>query len=83
MELMDTFPSVAGVSGLTSIIVSLICIGLSWWAIQPLKWESFIRHPKSGQGKLLQLLIAVVLGHFVASFVIDYLGYTQMLRYIF
>lgn len=72
-----------GVSGLTAILISLVCIALSWWAMQNLKLDLIIRHPKGPQGKLLQLLLSVVLGHFVASFIMDYLGYTQMLRYLF
>lgn len=83
MEMRDTFQEMAGISGLTAIIVSLICIGLSWWAMQNVKWDLFIRHPRGAQGKLLQLLLAVIIGHFVAAFVIDYLRYTIMLRYMF
>ncbi|MCJ8012789.1 DUF1146 family protein [Paenibacillus sp. KQZ6P-2] len=72
-----------GVSGLISIIVSLICIGLSWWSLQNLKLDLFIRHPKSAQGKLLQLLLAIVLGHFVSKFLLDYLTWSQMIKYMF
>ncbi|AWB47069.1 DUF1146 domain-containing protein [Paenibacillus sp. CAA11] len=70
-------------NGLTSIIVSLVCVVLSWWALQNLKLDLFIRQPKGPQGKLLHLLLAIVLGRFVAAFVMDYWGYTQMLRYLF
>ncbi|WP_410770627.1 DUF1146 family protein [Fontibacillus sp. BL9] len=72
-----------GVNGLTAILVSLACIALSWWALQNLKLDLFIRHPKGAQGKLLHLLLSVVLGRFVAAFVLEYWGYTQMLRYMF
>ncbi|MNJ49613.1 hypothetical protein D3C77_448530 [compost metagenome] len=83
MNPMDSVPTAVGVSGLTSILVSLACIVLSWWALQNLKLDLFIRHPKGPQGKLLQVLLAIVLGRFVAAFVLEYLGYTQMLRYMF
>ncbi|BFH65600.1 MULTISPECIES: DUF1146 family protein [Paenibacillus] len=72
-----------GVNGLISIIVSLICIGLSWWALQNLKLDLFIRFPKSAQGKLLHLLLAIILGHFVARFLLDYLNWSQMIKYMF
>ncbi|WP_237690566.1 DUF1146 family protein [Paenibacillus caui] len=75
--------SQAAVSALTAILVSLICICLSWWALQNLKLDLVVRHPKGPQGKLLQLLLAIVLGKFVADFIIEYLGYTLMLRYMF
>ncbi|MDR0266713.1 DUF1146 family protein [Paenibacillus sp.] len=79
----NTLFSGLGVNGLISIIVSLICIGMSWWALQNLKLDLFIRHPKSAQGKLLQLLLAIILGHFVAKFILDYLSWSQMIKYMF
>ncbi|MNE86008.1 hypothetical protein D3C80_1830640 [compost metagenome] len=69
--------------GLAGILISLACIALSWWALQNLKLDLFIRSPRGPQGKLLHLLLAIVLGRFVAAFVLDYWGYTQMLRYMF
>ncbi|MFD3259325.1 DUF1146 family protein [Paenibacillus lentus] len=83
MNPMDSVPATVGMNGLTAILVSLACIVLSWWALQNLKLDLIIRHPKGPQGKLLQLLLAVVLGRFVAAFILEYLGYTQMLRYMF
>nr|WP_209864345.1 DUF1146 family protein [Paenibacillus shirakamiensis] len=83
MTQVDQISSSVGVNGLVAIIISLFCIAIAWWALQNLKLDLIIRHPKGPQGKLLQLLLAVILGHFVASFVLDYWGYTQMLRYMF
>jgi len=80
---VESVSTSVGVGGLTGIIVSLVCIAISWWALQNLKLDLIIRNPKGPQGKLLQLLLAVVLGRFVAAFVLDYWGYTQMLRYMF
>lgn len=72
-----------GVSGLISIVVSLVCIALAWWALQQIKLDLVVRHPKGPQGKLLHLLLAVVLGRFVAEFLIDYITWSQMIRYMF
>ncbi|GAA0137620.1 DUF1146 family protein [Paenibacillus sp. FSL W8-0186] len=83
MNPMDSVPTSVGMNGLTAILISLACIVLSWWALQNLKLDLFIRHPKGPQGKLLHLLLAIVLGRFVAAFILEYLGYTQMLRYMF
>lgn len=83
MSPAESVPVTVGVNGLTAIVVSLACIALSWWALQNLKLDLVIRYPKGPQGKLLHLLLAIVLGHFVASFVMEYWGYTQMLRYMF
>ena len=83
MNPVESVSTSVGVGGLTGIMVSLVCIAISWWALQNLKLDLIIRNPKGPQGKLLQLLLAVVLGRFVAAFVLDYWGYTQMLRYMF
>lgn len=68
------------VSGILSMVISLGCIFLAWWALQNLKLDLIIRHPQSPQGKVLHVLLAIVLGHFVANFVLDYIGWTQLLR---
>ncbi|AHV99382.1 DUF1146 family protein [Paenibacillus sabinae] len=72
-----------GISGLMSMVVSLLCVALSWWALQNLKLDLIIRYPKSPQGRLLHLLLAIVLGHFVAGFLLDYLGYSVQIRHMF
>ncbi len=81
--LQDGLSRAAGSSSLVSMIVSLLCVVLSWWALQNLKLDLFIRYPKSPQGRLLHLLLAIVLGHFVAGFFLDYLSWSGMLRYLF
>jgi uncharacterized integral membrane protein (TIGR02327 family) len=79
----NTVSDAVGVSGLVSIIISLICIWISWWALQNLKLDFLIREPQGTQGKLLQVLLAIVLGRFVAGFILDYLSWSQMLKYMF
>ncbi|AIQ14847.1 membrane protein [Paenibacillus durus] len=71
-----------GISGLMSMVVSLLCVAISWWALQNLKLDLIIRYPKSPQGRLLHLLLAIVLGHFVAGFLLDYLGYSTQIRHM-
>ncbi|CAJ1317832.1 DUF1146 family protein [Paenibacillus sp. PK4536] len=82
MSTVDTVSAV-GVNGLLSIFISLLCIGLSWWALQNLKLDLLIRYPKSAAGKLLHLLFAIVLGHFVSNFLLDYIRWTQSIRFMF
>ncbi|MDP4096087.1 DUF1146 family protein [Paenibacillus sp. P96] len=70
-------------NGMVSMMVSLVCIGLAWWALQSVKFDLWIRNPKGPQGRLLHLFLAVVLGRFVAVFLLDYISWSQMLRYMF
>ncbi|AOZ93210.1 DUF1146 family protein [Paenibacillus crassostreae] len=82
-SISGTISNVVSVDGLVSIVISLICIWLSWWALQNLKLDLLIRNPQGAQGKLLQVLLSIVLGRFVAGFILDYLNWSQMLKYMF
>lgn len=82
-RLYEDLSSAVNTSGLVSIIVSLLCVVLSWWALQNLKLDLVIRYPKSPQGRLLHLLLAIVLGHFVAGFLLDYLSWSGQIRNMF
>ncbi|ETT42072.1 DUF1146 family protein [Paenibacillus sp. FSL H7-0756] len=72
-----------GTSNMISMVISLICVALSWWSLQNLKLDLVIRYPKSPQGRLLHLLLAIVLGHFVAGFLLDYLGWSGLIGRMF
>jgi uncharacterized integral membrane protein (TIGR02327 family) len=81
--LYNDLSSAISTSGMVSMIVSLLCVVLSWWALQNLKLDLVIRYPKSPQGRLLHLLLAIVLGHFVAGFLLDYLSWSGLMRNMF
>ncbi|MFP4975405.1 DUF1146 family protein [Paenibacillus sp. CN-4] len=72
-----------GTNGLVSMLISLLCVAISWWALQNLKLDLFIRYPKSPQGRLLHLLLAIVIGRLVAGFFLDYLGWSGQIRHLF
>lgn len=71
-----------GFNGLLSIAVTLLSIYLAWVVLQELKLEPFLKRPKSPQAKMLQVMLAIVLGHGFARFILDYLNWSQMLRYL-
>ncbi|MBD8498220.1 DUF1146 family protein [Paenibacillus arenosi] len=72
----------AGMSGIVNMVIALICIALSWWALQHLKLDLFIRQPQGPQGRVIRLLLAIIMGRAVASFFIDYLTWTNALRFL-
>jgi uncharacterized integral membrane protein (TIGR02327 family) len=61
----------------------LLCIALSWWALQEFRFDVLLKRPKSPQAKLLQILLAIALGHLTASFLMQYLGLSVGLNGIF
>jgi len=82
-ELTRQIGQTTGMSSMVSMTVSLICIAFAWWALQSVKFDLWIRNPKSPQGRLLHLFLAVVLGRLVAGFLLDYISWSQLLRYMF
>ncbi|WP_128896212.1 DUF1146 family protein [Longirhabdus pacifica] len=58
--------------GITFIIVTLLCIVISWWSLQAVKFEKFLRYPKSAQAKLLQVILACVIGYLFSRLLLDY-----------
>ncbi|MFT9849111.1 DUF1146 family protein [Aneurinibacillus sp. REN35] len=71
------------VAGMINILLSLVFIGLSFWALQAFRFDLFTVNPKGAQAKLLQIFLSIVIGHGIASFFSDYFGWTQMLRQFF
>lgn len=72
-----------GSTGLINIFLSLVFIWISWWAIQCFRLDLFVKDYKSPQVKALQILVSVALGHGVARFFMDYLGWSMMLKQLF
>jgi uncharacterized integral membrane protein (TIGR02327 family) len=68
-----------GVSGLLAIVVTLLSIYLAWVVLQELKLDSLLKRPKSSRGRMLQIMLAILIGHGFASFILDYWKWSQML----
>jgi len=71
------------IHAMMGMLLSIFFIGLSWWVLQVFKFDLFIRYPNSTQAKLLQLILAVVLGHGVTLFFLDYIKWSGFLKYLF
>lgn len=83
MEYSDAMDYSLGMTGLVSIVVVLLCMGLSWWALQQFRFDLFLKQPKSAPAKMLQVLLSVALGYQIARFVLDYFHWTQLLKGMF
>ncbi|MDO3678852.1 DUF1146 family protein [Paenibacillus ehimensis] len=76
MDYLDQMSASMGLKGMINIVIVLVFIGVSWWALQELKLEMMLRRPKSAQAKMLQILLSIALGYQTARFVIDYLEWS-------
>lgn len=72
-----------GLTAAINIILTLIFIAVSWWALQCVRVDLFLANPSGAKAKALLIILAVVLGHGVARFIGDYTGWSQMLAQLF
>ncbi len=75
--------SYLGYTGLIGIFITIICIAISWWALQIFRFDLFTYNPKSAQAKLLQIIISIILGYQLALFLIDYVGWSLNIKNLF
>jgi uncharacterized integral membrane protein (TIGR02327 family) len=83
---MMDLKSVAGTASymvIANIAIYLLCIALAWWALQEFRFDVLLKRPQSAPAKLLQILLAIAIGHLVASFFIQYLSLSISLNQLF
>ncbi|MBW7475031.1 DUF1146 family protein [Paenibacillus oenotherae] len=77
---LNEMAQTAGQQALLSIIVELFAIVAAWIVLQEVKLEPLLRRPRSVQARILQIMLAVVIGHLFAGFLIDYWKWSGLLR---
>jgi uncharacterized integral membrane protein (TIGR02327 family) len=73
---------VFGQQALLSILIHIVFIALSWWALQSLNFEKFLRKNRVFQARVLYVLLAIIMGSIVSNFLLDYLSWSQQLPLI-
>lgn len=69
-----------GVQGIFSIVVVILCILFVWMLLSEVAWDKFfknVNHPKS---RMLQIVIAIVLGYQLSNFFLQYWDFSTMLQ---
>ncbi len=72
-----------GFQAATDLTIHLVTLIVTWWAMQSIKWEAFLRHPKSARTKVLMIFIAISISYLVAKFFIDYVTWSLNLPEIY
>jgi uncharacterized integral membrane protein (TIGR02327 family) len=83
MQIPDVMDSAARLMGMTSIfniIVTVGCIWVAWWVLQGFRIDIFMRNPGGTQTKVLLIMLSVIIGHLLASFIIDYLQWSLLIK---
>jgi uncharacterized integral membrane protein (TIGR02327 family) len=73
----------AGWNGLFSIVVTLGFVTVAWIILNEVAFDKFVKNPRTSRARVLQLLLAIVLGHSAARFVLDYWAWTGAVKWLF
>jgi len=72
-----------GQLALISMIVHLAFIIVTWWALQALNIDKWIKAGKVMQARVLLILLTIAIGSIVSNFFLDYLLWSQQLPTLF
>jgi uncharacterized integral membrane protein (TIGR02327 family) len=75
--------TVLGTQAMIAIIVHLVFIILTWWAISAIKWETIMKQGKVAQIRLFMVLLTLTISSAVSNFFLNYLQYTSNLTFFF
>ncbi|WP_246333877.1 DUF1146 family protein [Thermoactinomyces mirandus] len=70
-------------TGLVNILISIVCIVIVWWILLGMRIEFLFKSNRVVQARALMILLSIVLGHQLATFFIDYLGWSQLMTQLF
>ncbi|UVI29933.1 DUF1146 domain-containing protein [Paenibacillus spongiae] len=79
---LDQLAAEAGMQGLMKIIIELFSITVAWFVIQEVRFDLFLRKPGSPKARILQIMLAVIIGHLFASFLFLYGQWSNALRWL-
>jgi uncharacterized integral membrane protein (TIGR02327 family) len=71
-----------GQIALIGIILHLVFIAISWWALQAIRLDKLIKPNHVFQARLLYVLLAIFLGSSVSNFFLDYLQWAKQLPFL-
>lgn len=72
-----------GQEALISMVLSLFCIGLSFWSLQSLRLDQLFRKNQVARARMLYLLLSIAIGSAVSSFFLNYLQWAHQLPLLF
>jgi uncharacterized integral membrane protein (TIGR02327 family) len=75
---MNDFGQIAVIS----IIIHLIFIAVSWWALQAIRLDKLLKPNHVVQARLLYILLAIFLGSGVSNFFLNYLQWSTQLPFL-
>ncbi|WP_062108482.1 DUF1146 family protein [Bacillus niameyensis] len=72
-----------GQQALLTLFSHLFFIGISFFALQALHFDKFIKANRVFQARLLYILLTIVIGTTVSNFFLDYLYWSRQIQFLF
>ncbi|QPC47700.1 DUF1146 family protein [Mangrovibacillus cuniculi] len=72
-----------GSQALISMMVHLAFFAVTFWSLQALHFDKFLRGNKVVQARLLYILLTIAIGSAVSRFFLDYFLWSKQLPYLF
>ena len=77
--MLDTFSQQSAVS----IVVHLLFFAITWWTLMGVRIDLLIKSGKTGHAKVLMILLTIAIGSLVSNFFLNYLLWSQQIRFLF
>lgn len=72
-----------GVTSLVNIILSLASIAFTWWILLRVRVEVILKIKEQWLAFMVMMILSIVIGHQLALFFIDYLGWSRLISQVF
>lgn len=69
-----------GAQGIFSIMVVILCILFVWMLLSVVAWDKILKNVNHPKSRMLQIVIAIVLGYQLSNFFLQYWGFSTMLQ---
>ena len=71
------------IQSLITLISHIFFVGVSFWSLQSLRMDQFLKKYRTQEIRALYILVSIVLGYNLSSFFLEFLTYSQNLIYFF
>lgn len=61
-----------GVYAAVYLSIHILTLVITWWALQTVKFDVFLKNPRGPRAKVLMLLIAIAISYLVGEFFVNY-----------
>lgn len=80
---MNNLSSIIGQQSLIAILVHMVCIAITWWALQAIDITKIMKKNKVAQIQTIYIILTIVIGSALGNFFLEYFQYSQNISHLF